>query len=808
MVITGAIIYFIPDDLFDEYKIETINQEKVKEASYNFNSDLNNDGIAEKISYIYNDNAAGSIFMVSDIKEKEFKIWQAIGNDVSYVNSELKENKSIFDYDNNNLKEIYFLTTYKDSVYLNIYEPDKNLEDYNFIREIAICKFFVKNEKADVNLFDMNFFDINDDGYKEIVFVLHSGYSLQPRALFCYDIKNNILKRSPKTAIVIDAVQYIKEEKTLAICHTSATGNSISSKTAKLYENAKSQDSLDFYNVIKDYIYEYGDFASYTIAFDKDLNFKFKPVEYEGFNSRTYSVIHLKNIYSLITQYKDSSFVPRIEVINTNGDILETYSFPEFKSQHIYLIKIKNGFCIQTIDQVFIYDTSFNRKRVIDVPFLNYRFIADKTFDLNNDKNEEFIGYNDYEIIIYNEDLTEKVVLPLNYCGGGVKAFTIYDVDNTRYFNLTLGDTFFTFRYYKNHFFYYKYLLFLGIFIAIYLLLFFIAKVNSYRIKKENIKLEDTVKERTQQVREQNEELKVQSKELVVLNQNLYHQNEEITAQRDEIKKQKEIVETVHLEISESIDYATRLQEAILPEEKVLNKYLSEFFVLFKPKDKVSGDFYWWSHIDNYTIITAADSTGHGVPGAFMSMLGSSFLREIVQKGFVTDTGIILSKLRKEIIKSLKQKGEMGEQKDGMDMSIISINYETNVVQFSGANNPLYIITKRELSYFNPLAGFENFYEIKPDKMPIAIYEKMDDFKVHEIQLEKGDMLYMFSDGYADQFGGPKGKKFKYKPFKRLLSENRNKSMAEQKEILSKAFESWRGDLEQVDDVVILGVKL
>ena len=306
-----------------------------------------------------------------------------------------------------------------------------------------------------------------------------------------------------------------------------------------------------------------------------------------------------------------------------------------------------------------------------------------------------------------------------------------------------------------------------------------------------------------------------QKDQITDANEELNQQNEEITAQRDEIESQRDIVinqkekiEEIHHEISESINYATRLQKAILPEEEILNKYLSEHFVLFKPKDKVSGDFYWWSHIENYTIITAADSTGHGVPGAFMSMLGSSFLREIVQKEYITHTGVILRKLRKEIIKSLKQKGDIGEQKDGMDMAIITIDHKTNIVQFSGANNPLYIISNGTLTDLNPLDGFENFYEIKPDKMPIAIYEKMDNFKAHEIQLNKGDQIYMFSDGYADQFGGPKGKKFKYKPFKRLLFENRDKPMQDQKEILDNAFKTWQGEEEQVDDVIILGIRI
>ena len=142
-------------------------------------------------------------------------------------------------------------------------------------------------------------------------------------------------------------------------------------------------------------------------------------------------------------------------------------------------------------------------------------------------------------------------------------------------------------------------------------------------------------------------------------------------------------------------------------------------------------------------------------------------------------------------------------------MAIISIDHETNIVQFSGANNPLYIITTndRTLEGFQHLEGLNSFYEFKPDKMPISIYEKMDNFTTHEIQLEKGDQLYMFSDGFADQFGGPKGKKFKYKPFKYLLRENAGKSMKEQKEILDEVFNDWKGNTEQIDDVLIIGIK-
>ena len=289
--------------------------------------------------------------------------------------------------------------------------------------------------------------------------------------------------------------------------------------------------------------------------------------------------------------------------------------------------------------------------------------------------------------------------------------------------------------------------------------------------------------------------------------------NVELKKANDEITKQKEEIEEIHKEISDSINYAQKIQETVLPTSKILSDNLGDFFVLFKPKDKVSGDFYWWANVGNTSVITAADCTGHGVPGAFMSMLGVSLLREIVIKEKIINPSDVLGKLRTQIIKALKQTGEAGTQKDGMDMAIISINHETNMVQFSGANNPLYIITERNLSGFQNLTGLVEdstnlFYEIKPNKMPIAIYEKNDAFTTHEIQLEKGDQVYMFSDGYADQFGGPKGKKFKYKPFKKLLLDNADKTMLEQKEILNTAFEDWKGDVEQIDDVVLIGIKI
>ena len=322
-------------------------------------------------------------------------------------------------------------------------------------------------------------------------------------------------------------------------------------------------------------------------------------------------------------------------------------------------------------------------------------------------------------------------------------------------------------------------------FILFVVIVYAIVILSIKRLKAKNEELERIVQERTK----------------------------EISEQRDTLAEQKQ-------EIEDSINYAQRIQQAVLPHNEYIEEIVNDYFILFRPKDVVSGDFYWAIEINNKIIITAADCTGHGVPGAFMSMLGVSFLNQIVRMEKVTHANEILNELRKNIIYALKQKGLISEQKDGMDMSLCVIDTETNKVEFSGANNPLYIVSKsKELKISEGATVklneglFEeeidyNLFEVKADKMPIAIYEKMDNFYNNEIQLEKGDCIYMFSDGFADQFGGPKGKKFKYKPFKRLILGNSQKPMQEQKELLEKSFIEWHEGYDQIDDVVVIGVRI
>ena len=310
------------------------------------------------------------------------------------------------------------------------------------------------------------------------------------------------------------------------------------------------------------------------------------------------------------------------------------------------------------------------------------------------------------------------------------------------------------------------------------------------------------------------------SEKLARQNQIIQTKNDRLNQLLSEVEKQKIQIEKIHKELSESIDYAKRLQSTILSDFKILKLKIKDFFVLFRPRDKVSGDFYWWAHINNHTIISVADCTGHGVPGAFMSMLGMSLLREIVNKEQVIQPAEILNKLRTEIINTLKQKGITGEQKDGMDMSVITINHISQTVTFAGANNPIYVIDKEELEIITQasinkvkkatLKTNNNYflYEIKPNKMPIAIYERLENFSEIEFKINQNQQIYLFSDGYADQFGGPNEKKFKTKNLKQLLLDIAHLPMAQQKKKLEKTFDNWKNGYDQIDDVTIVGIKI
>ena len=265
------------------------------------------------------------------------------------------------------------------------------------------------------------------------------------------------------------------------------------------------------------------------------------------------------------------------------------------------------------------------------------------------------------------------------------------------------------------------------------------------------------------------------------------------------IEQQKHLVEEKNKEITDSITYAKRIQSAILPQPKLVKEYFKDSFILYKPKDIVAGDFYWFEVIDELIFFAAADCTGHGVPGAMVSVVCHNALNRSVKEFNLKKPAEILDKTRDIVVAEFEKSEE--DVKDGMDISLCVVDLKSRSMNWSGAHNPLWILRKN-------FHGLVEVLETKADKQPIGKFAHSKPFTSHEIQLFENDEIYISTDGFQDQFGGEKGKKFKASQLKEILILNSNKSMLEKFNLLDDVFENWKGELEQVDDVCVIGVRL
>jgi len=326
-----------------------------------------------------------------------------------------------------------------------------------------------------------------------------------------------------------------------------------------------------------------------------------------------------------------------------------------------------------------------------------------------------------------------------------------------------------------------------------------IQHIKLYKALNENEQQRRNLEEVLDEIQLKNEKLQAQNEEIIAQRDQIELQNEEIQSQRDLAIRQRDQIALQQEEIQDNIQYASYMQKALLPPTDMMEQLLPEHFILNRPKDIVSGDFYWIAQNRNNTVIAVADCTGHGISGAMMSMLGTAFLNEIVNKNDVTSSTEILEHLRERIITSLHQQldNNMQYSRDGMDISLCIIDIVDNQLEFSGANNPVYLIRKGEL------------IELKPDKMPIGIHDFIDEpFTSQQIELESNDLLYMFTDGFADQFGGKRGKKLKYARFKDILLSICNYPLDIQQLKLEEILNQWQGLHEQIDDIMVFGYKI
>lgn len=281
-----------------------------------------------------------------------------------------------------------------------------------------------------------------------------------------------------------------------------------------------------------------------------------------------------------------------------------------------------------------------------------------------------------------------------------------------------------------------------------------------------------------------------------VLEQKVLERTEEVVRQKEEVERQSRKVVELYKNVTDSIRYAKRLQESILPQEKRIRELLPESFVFYRPKDIVSGDFYWFEQVKDRVVFAAVDCTGHGVPGAFMSLVGHNGLNQAIKERGVTEPAAVLKDLNRIAFEAMHKDRDQFLVRDGMDMALCSLDRERMLLDYAGANCPLYLVRNGELMQFDP------------NKVSVGGFELAGvEFQQHRLQLEKGDVLYVFSDGYPDQFGGERGKKFLYRRFRELLIDIHKLPMERQKAALFEKLNEWKGAHEQVDDILVIGMR-
>ncbi len=534
--------------------------------------------------------------------------------------------------------------------------------------------------------------------------------------------------------------------------------------------------------------------------------------EFEGFyseNQNQYWLISPNAVYKFNSKYKRK--------FNTDKNVL----IRNIKIGRDSVIFYGNNLKISKNDTIAVYQALVNTNQAISYEYNDITFtVAFPGFEgeKGNLYSYKLIGSKDKKWSDWtNFNTKEYTNLREGEYKFQVKAKNLYGFES----KISEYEFYIEPPYYRSALAYILYVILLGF------LIYLIIKLNLRRLEAENKRLDNIVTERTAEISQQKEEIQTQAENLREINESLSQKNEEINQQNEEIRTIADNLQSANDEIvlinenitekskhiTDSINYAKRIQKAILAGGERMKQIVPEHFILLMPKETVSGDFYWYNKINNHLIFAAVDCTGHGVPGAFMSMLGYAFLNEIVSKKEIVHANQVLNLLRENIINTLHQTEE-NTNRDGMDIALIGIDTDINILQYSGAHNPLFIVRNSgfencEIANDANVNIYENkLLEIKADKMPISFSRNLKPFKNHSVKLQKDDFIYIFSDGYIDQTGGESKRKYMINRFRNLILSISEKSAQEQQKILTEEFFNWKGNQnKQMDDILIMGLK-
>jgi serine phosphatase RsbU (regulator of sigma subunit) len=781
IILSLPIIYLV-DDYYKKYNVdlEVLNEW----SKYKRNIDLDSDGLTENfdLGNIEKDHIYGEIWSN-----------KSLVNVVSQPGNLIKGTLEWNDVDCNGLLDAIFLKTLNDTLFLSSFELD--LKSKKNILRNKVNKFIAtyNSEKNATECFKHDLIDLDGDGMKEYIFTLSAG--AKNRAIYSYNFKTKELLKTNLSFAYFTNFHPIRVNDKTHLVYTSYANCNIPQDKIKL--------ALEKLNIDTTQVDSYQTDCRAYMGF---VNEKFENVgsviSKDGFTGmiRTLPFYEAGKLFYFIHEsyinQPDSLTV--LKVANENLDIvkekrvdlrLNNEVFNKFNKTIFELANVNNK---DVILYTGISDTLFQLNTNLEfVPLVINKEITSeakiKQFDLDDDGIKENILACKKGLLIYDADFknytfassTSMVKISAAFEKSGSKE------ERHGYYICGNDQKLFFLSYSKNTYYFVKYLLVVFSVVLIYALLYIIIFFQTKKLEQDNRKLEKLVEARTLEVKQQNISLE---------NKNI------------EISNQRQILEEKHKEITDSINYAERIQRALLASKKMLDENLNDYFILFKPKDVVSGDFYWAAKTigsggeENFVLVTA-DSTGHGVPGAIMSIVNISSLKEAVVQG-IESPDLILNETRRLVIENLKNDGSAEGGKDGMDGSLMSFDFKNSIMTCASANNPIWIIRSTN-------SNDKELIEIKPDRFPIGKHDNDSKrFTLHAIDLHKGDVIYSLTDGFADQFGGSNGKKFKSKQLQEKLLSMSHEPMEMQKQKLHKEFETWKGNLEQVDDVCLIGIRI
>ncbi|OFY68773.1 MAG: hypothetical protein A3G23_02985 [Bacteroidetes bacterium RIFCSPLOWO2_12_FULL_37_12] len=754
LLVTGIIIPFLPD-IFDKYKVEFIDCHSIRlsaEQRFVFYNDLDHDGVSEKVLACYGHDPAQQYTY--------FIIYNHSGGIIKQVNYHTYKPLQLYhtsfgDYNQNKNDEIYSIMQRADSLFLLVFEPlsENNVGDIIAFQFIDTLGKFRKT-MTDALQSKIELKDMDNDGFREAVFSLCAGFSLQPRNVYSFNIRKKTWSKSPKAGSASNELIFynMTEDSTDEIILSTvwAVGNG-------------SQGP-------------YPDESAWLMVLNKNLQFLFEPVEFPLFTSQV-SVLPYhhdeSNYLAVLYQYggNEDTIQPALSLYNLKGEkIKEKIISGTVRSCELEIISLSS----KKRDKLFLssgkgvimqLDENLDTVKQFTIG-LDGGFCSDMDAD-GDGENELFIRSKDEQkLIITRSDFSYPVVVDFTGKGEGaldVMAMTIKKIgDKKQYLSVQKGLNTSLLKYSFNQLYFVKYLIYGGIYLVMYFFILGVQKVGSYKLALDKKHLEKVVTERTA-----------------------------------EVVSQKILIEDKQKQITESIVYAKRIQSAILPHRSIIWATLPHSFILYKPKDIVAGDFYWFNHQYDTALIAAADCTGHGVPGALTSMVCSEKLNYAVKQTHIP--GEMLALANRLVKETFRHEERTSSIYEGMDIALCSINLKNYLVQYAGANRPLWILRK----------GTAEIEEFEPTKKTIGGDTEIEQyFATHTVQLKPGDTFYISSDGYADQDGGPKGKRIMRNNFKKILSGIQNLSMKEQKEYLDDYLERWRGEKIQVDDILVIGIRV